>query len=461
MLAILISLTRLHAQDVFTRLAETQTEIPEIVQYNPQLEPYFKIQDAQAPYMNGILQHLVKTRYGLFLLIDGTGRVYKVDTSGSTATPIRYDSTLFFGYNFGFQPFAWRDTLFSFGGYGYWKHNGHVRVFLDGKREWEIEQTNREVPFTRVEYPAAPHWINIKKDNLWIGYTVHSHEGIRIRADTYRRVVDSVYVIDLRTKTWSARGRLNDNIRVVLQTQSSRSLGSCPWGQLIHHQEKSAIYLLDYSHNELLVLSDVKAKSIVNKLQETSILFFEDSTLFIGVRSAQLDSVALERADFQKSDLSLYESADVPLFGRFDLTKTLLVAVSLSGLVILVGFFVRRRKSTETTIVQVGDNPLDLFEEREIEVVRFVFERSELGVGTRIDELNKILGVESKNIEIQKKQRSDILLSINRKWGYKTNGRDLIEKRRLEVDKRSFEYYIEYPSLSLIRDGFVSSSRRS
>lgn len=448
----LLSFATLSAQDVFTKLAESKSQIPEIVQYNPQLERYLKIGDAQAPYMNGILQHLVKTEHGLFMLIDGTGRVYKVENSGQGASAIRYDSTIFFGYNFGFQPFVWRDTIFSFGGYGYWKHNGHVRVFLEGKREWEIEQTNREVPFTRVEYPAAPHWMDLEKDRFWIGYAVRSHEGIRIHDKDYRRVVDSVYVLDLKTKTWSCRGALANSIKVILQAQASRSLGWSPWGQLIHHPEKSSIYLLDYDNNELSVLSDAKSRSIANMLEETSILFVEGSTLFVGSVSGRIDSVFLTKSDFHRSGLPLYDPGSVS--DGNDHATILMIGVGVSALVVLAGLYVRNRKETRVKISTVGENPLNLFDEKEIEIVRFVFDRSRLGIGTRIDELNKILGVENKTIEIQKKQRSDMLLSINRKWGYKTNGKELIEKKRLEEDKRSFEYFIEYAGLDLIRTCF-------
>ncbi|MCY7311230.1 MAG: hypothetical protein LH619_10670, partial [Chitinophagaceae bacterium] len=78
-----------------------------------------------------------------------------------------------------------------------------------------------------------------------------------------------------------------------------------------------------------------------------------------------------------------------------------------------------------------------------------IAENSLKGNYTSIEEVNKALGVSKKNIEIQKKQRSDIITSINKKYSYiKQSPQELIEKRRTEFDKRSFEYYIDNSRLN-------------
>ena len=82
------------------------------------------------------------------------------------------------------------------------------------------------------------------------------------------------------------------------------------------------------------------------------------------------------------------------------------------------------------------------FDEKEKEVIRFISINSSKGVGTTVEQMNQLLGVANKNLEIQKKQRSDLFLSINEKWGRANNG-VLIDKRRLEHDKRSYEYFID------------------
>ena len=95
----------------------------------------------------------------------------------------------------------------------------------------------------------------------------------------------------------------------------------------------------------------------------------------------------------------------------------------------------------------------NIFKKSEIEVLKLVVANSQKATLTSIDELNKVLGVTKKNVEIQKKQRSDVISSINKKYSYIKNGNgELIERKQAEFDKRSFEYYIDYNKLSEIKD---------
>ena len=60
-----------------------------------------------------------------------------------------------------------------------------------------------------------------------------------------------------------------------------------------------------------------------------------------------------------------------------------------------------------------------------------------------IDEINKTLGLSSKNLAVQKKNRNEIINRINTKWQvYSNNKEELIQKQRSTFDKRNFEYFI-------------------
>jgi len=64
--------------------------------------------------------------------------------------------------------------------------------------------------------------------------------------------------------------------------------------------------------------------------------------------------------------------------------------------------------------------------------------------------INQLLGVTKKNVEIQKKQRSDMFLTINEKWN-RVSDKILIDKKRLNHDKRSYEYLITPDQLNKIQ----------
>jgi hypothetical protein len=61
-----------------------------------------------------------------------------------------------------------------------------------------------------------------------------------------------------------------------------------------------------------------------------------------------------------------------------------------------------------------------------------------------VEEINQIIGCTQRNLEVQKRMRSDLIISINGKLK-QTLGMEgvVINKKRAEFDKRSYEYFIE------------------
>src|SRR5260221_10429177 len=90
--------------------------IAEIVSYNYIMDRVYVIPDAELPYIKDIHQFLVRNKSGLYLLVDGTGRLYKILQRNRRVDFVRIDSTRFFGYNFGFNPFSYNDSIYSFVG---------------------------------------------------------------------------------------------------------------------------------------------------------------------------------------------------------------------------------------------------------------------------------------------------------------------------------------------------------
>jgi hypothetical protein len=62
---------------------------------------------------------------------------------------------------------------------------------------------------------------------------------------------------------------------------------------------------------------------------------------------------------------------------------------------------------------------------------------------TSISQINKILGTEKKEIKIQNNIRGEAIISINNKFMTFALVKDnLIERQRVEFDKRHIEYFI-------------------
>lgn len=428
------------------KLSTLGNAISEVVAYTPTLTRLIELENPQAEYMKGIGQHLVVNSNGLFVFPDGTGRLYRIEVDEGGLKSIRLDSTVYFGYNFGFLPFSYRDTLYSFGGYGFWRYNGHLRYFVPGKGEWELKSLNREIPFHRYAYHAAPKWLDQRNGKFWIGYTISKNEVIQENDGDLNDVADSVYVLDLLSRRWSTIGKLSLPAKEIASAIASKNLGSTPWGQLLEDPLDN-IYLMDYTHNQLMRLDDRIAEKIVALLQPESLLYCYDSTLFIGLQSTLPDSIALERINFQPTGNPVYiAEGSTNLIAEATSDPFVWIVTSAVSLIILMILVFRNQSSLRNR--KGGKTDVRIFDEKEEHVLNLIIANSRKGNGVSIDDMNRILGVSQKNIDVQKKQRSDVLSSINKKWSLKNNTKEpLIRKRRLEEDKRSYEYYVRFEDM--------------
>ncbi|NCW13607.1 MAG: hypothetical protein EBV82_10730, partial [Chitinophagia bacterium] len=84
-------------------------------------------------------------------------------------------------------------------------------------------------------------------------------------------------------------------------------------------------------------------------------------------------------------------------------------------------------------------------------LLRLIYERSLDDQMTQIPDINTALGTTNKNIEIQKRLRSDTISSINEKLSMRHKiSSAVIQRKRTEFDARSFEYFINKKHYELV-----------
>jgi hypothetical protein len=77
-------------------------------------------------------------------------------------------------------------------------------------------------------------------------------------------------------------------------------------------------------------------------------------------------------------------------------------------------------------------------------LIKVLLENSILKKMTQINEINNILGCTNKNIDIQKRLRSDAINTMNEKLSILLlTENKIIERKRSEFDGRTFEYFID------------------
>jgi hypothetical protein len=203
-----------------------------------------------------------------------------------------------------------------------------------------------------------------------------------------------------------------------------------------------------------------------------NLYFYKDSTLyFANLNNDVFDSLALTPKDFVFTGAQLYKNAHASASDKVGspiLWKIIaLGAVFLFILLLLwkqrlserVGHLVVGRGSAKKVIAIKGveslsqKDPAAIFTSLELELLRFIFSRDGEKEPVRVDEVNKLLGLSEKNESVQKKNRNEVINSINQKWVLIGGGTpSLLVRERSAFDKRIYYYCINPDARELLGD---------
>jgi hypothetical protein len=424
---------------------------------------------------------VVKNDSGLFIFPQGTGRVYRYQTESMRWK--RVDSTYFKGYNFNSLHFGIGNEIYSFGGYGFWQINGMLRQYNPISGEWNIIKTNRYIPWMLKHYGLSNfYFLDTLSGKLVVnGLGTNGLQTLKDQTDP--EIGTDIYALDLKNGDWQKLGHFRDT--------ALEMIGLLPWGILDVHGN-----VTDISNNRTYKLGE----QLISKLQaityrsnasaEVQISFCNDSTLFITRNDQDYDSLIITRADLIDLGIPVYEPIETGIFEKWSGLKEYgsLFLLLVSGFVL--GLFINWKKdgkakglsldspeylpkieNHEPVIPQnqaVADIPektptdekavtfrssriLDLLEEKERSLLEFIYYYSAEERLTTIEEINKVIGVANRSMEVQKRMRSDLMGSINQKMGLITKDKKpVIDKQRSEFDKRSFEYFIRTEHMELV-----------
>ncbi len=396
------------------------------------------------PELENEFQFFVHHSSGLYLGVSGTGYLYRVMDSAGCMQLRRVDSTFYVGHNFSAGNFTVQDTIYSFGGYGFWQSNGLLRYYQPNLFEWAIKRTDRDLPAVIPPVEGTMFWLDPVKAQFYLLGSKKTNEGLlpHGRMDT---TDGKLYKLDLYTGTWSESGKLLSNIGGL----------NSPWGLLIHNNA-SVWYINDYKNNRKL-----KATAAANgKLQEihsrikSDVIYFIDSTVYFGsVSLPKFDSIKLSIRDFTDTGEPVYE----PLAGKSNKAWWLVLPLLAIGGFIGWRGYKRHRQSAAPvmppdltlTAANTGHPQSEIrkddweFSSIEMDLLRLLLERSREENVVSLEEINRILGLSGKNLSVQKKNRSEVTNAINTKWVKKYGNRTvLVDRKRSEFDKRVFEYFI-------------------
>jgi hypothetical protein len=391
-------------------------------------------------YSQNKAQCVIKTQKDLFVFIDWTGILYKaINITDSLITFKRIDSTVNLNYNGGGSVYLHQNDIHVFGGYSFWKTNGTDKKFNEKDLQWDVVPLSEEV--IPQMYPTPLFWHDVKNEAIWLPYQRILNAGIKDPQYIEGKIIPYVYRLDLKTKDWEKLGSTSPELTEILS--KSRSRVETDKGLLV--TDDKHLYILDFEKNKVLKSNEFSTlQSLLRRIYTDSRYFYHDTLFFFNSEKNNYDSLWIDPKKF--------EIMDIPIYHKESLPKPFLPIIAFIVLLFVFTYLILKRKrnvkntaqqinvSTESKIEKKITNEFTDLEQLLIEMLK---QKSLLKQTATPADINYVLGVKDKNIGLQKKVRSDMINSINKKYRQVTGDSDaLIKSIRNENDKRHLEYFI-------------------
>ncbi len=151
----------------------------------------------EAAMLKDRYQHIIKTQNNLYVQPWGSGFLFKMITSNDSILAFkRIDKTENLNYNQSAYHFSIGEDIYNYGGYGFWKTNGHLRKYNFHLNEWGIYQTSEElVPQLG---PVNPTWLDPVNKKLYLPFQSMVNAGLKEKSFHEGKIFNESKVLDIK-----------------------------------------------------------------------------------------------------------------------------------------------------------------------------------------------------------------------------------------------------------------------
>jgi len=353
-----------------------------------------------------------------WVTIQGTGQVYEFDTE--TYRLKRLDHTYFRGYNFAAVQFIHNDTLFSFGGMGFW-HSHSIGTYFDSiKNEWEM-----------FPYSSKPP---IRFSSRLGGY-MHSMRTVFVAQmpEIYENQESNpsyVYSYEFDKNKWTKLGKINK--LPIAFWKNNRLITT--WIEPFFISEEMEDKLIDPVNNQILEITE-KDKLF---LHGSMYLFSNGEKLYNIKRNDRIDedilvdSIAIDEIKKRAKSIGLFYTP-TPFWDNWNIgyiingIGTLLIVISM--------YVISKNRRRINLLEQVNVNPIPEFYH---EFMDFMLKNEKNICST--NDLNDIIQVTDKPLDTQRQYRSRFIAQVNHYIHLTYGITEGIQRASSPTDKR-FVYY--------------------
>ena len=478
-----------------------------IGQYNPTLRPYERLflETVLRDTVGRALCHLqrqflfnmedrsfsrlvlVKKGKCNFLVGHASGKVYVARATPDGPTLVRIDSSRQTGDNFNMLPIFRKDTLYQFGGYGYWRTRDFFTRYNPSKSDWEFVASKNAIPAEHTMYQY-----DRDGDALYlVGGTL-----MDTRHNDASPTSDSVYRYAFGERSWRSIGLLRpehiQQVKIRFQSQNPYFVYT-EFGVLQLYDSPS---LFDFKGNRVLrpgrALFD-RLMHFLNRMHSAqipnSVLFHMNDTLHGIVAKgdgAEHISVGLTAEEFDEATaVPLYDPVEQPSGSGWAWMASIAGIASVAFLTHRYrrngkqapagakeptgGTETERQKSTTESMpleAAPSSATLSVPEDRskrflasltpaEREFVSRLLQLSLQGDSMDIETFNKIIGVALKEEGVRKTRRSLTVSNVNNAFSLTMQVKgELVVRERDPLDRRSYRYLVSEEHLHTLQRVF-------
>ena len=391
--------------------------------------------------MNG--QELIKTKESLYLFISQTGVIYQLEGKvDSTYSFRRIDATININYNIASNNFVWNKNIYSYGGYGFWKLNGHLRAFNFLDREWDIAPTNNEI------ISNGHNWFSKKEGRVYVPFQSIINAGIvGPESISGKKNYDSYY-LDLASKKWVKLGTMHASAKKLVEESSiTNSFFTIDSGYIYLNQDEA--YYFNFIANKVYKSTNSELNQFfLRRANSKDIFLYKDSLFSFSPESQSYSTKKLLSASFELLSFPIW-GLDNNYFYVIAFVVFMLTVFSFS--IWLFNRSVDKKLEQSQLKILKSKSTNQAFVGTEVALISLLLRSSKKGMNVEINEINHVLGIKDKNVGLQKKVRSDMINAINEKYQFVTQSElQLISSVRKEDDKRFYEYFISATEIKSI-----------
>ena len=399
---------------------------------------------------------LLKKGKEIWLQPLGTGTLFKLVHDKNEYHLSRIDSTIHSGVNYEAYTFLLHDTLFQFGGSGFWHLRGIMTFFSNSTHEWELFPSNALVNGYFNNKDIIKYKIDTQANIL---YANKSLAYRNMPNDFALNSIDSCFKFEFNKHTWTTLGATNNEFRKSLLNANFYHFDM---GDLIIYQNAIDFYWLNYKANTFGKIKRTKNEQLkqiwlslyTTKEPYDDVQFNLGNTAYL-IKLDPAKELSYKTFEIHADDIdannndSIYKIENpLILFFYNSFLPYFTPSVSITILSFFCIFFIVYRQIKKKAPKEVNAilnnhfvNSLTVVEK---ELVQVLYEQQLKGEEISPKQINKIIGVQQKDTLTQNKSRSDHFLKINQKFKLATQqDLPLIIKSRDSIDKRQYNYGLE------------------